>query len=141
MHTPVVAMLLLFRPAERVVVPAQPTVTASAPLVAMVGEDQDQMMVVANWDPEQRRLVLAVAGDMPEDRGKSHELWVVPGNGAPRSIGVMPAGKKMHMDLAEQIAELLRQGATIAISVEPPGGSPTGAPTGPVMWSGKLESA
>lgn len=135
------AMLLLFRPAERVVVPAQPTVTASAPLVAMVGEDQDQMMVVANWDPKQRRLVLAVAGDMPEDRGKSHELWVVPGNGAPRSIGVMPAGKKMHMDLAEQIAELLRQGATIAISVEPPGGSPTGAPTGPVMWSGKLESA
>jgi anti-sigma-K factor RskA len=105
----------------------------------MVGEDQDQMMVVANWDPKQRRLVLAVAGDMPADRGKSHELWVVPGDGTPRSLGVMPAGKKMHMELAEQIAELLRQGSTIAISVEPPGGSPTGSPTGPVMWSGKLE--
>lgn len=135
------AMLLLFRPAERVAVPGPPAAAASAPLVAMVGDDQDQMMVVANWDPEQRRLVLAVAGDMPEDRGKSHELWVVPGDGTPRSLGVMPAGKTMHMDLAEQIAELLRQGATIAISVEPPGGSPTGAPTGPVMWSGKLESA
>ena len=135
------AMLLLFRPAERVVVPGPPAVTAAAPLVAMVGEDQDQMMVVANWDPEQRRLVLAVAGEMPADRGKSHELWVVPGDGTPRSLGVMPAGKKMHMDLAEQIAELLRQGSTIAISVEPPGGSPTGSPTGPVMWSGKLESA
>jgi anti-sigma-K factor RskA len=135
------AMLLLFRPAERVVVPQPLAVTAAAPLVAMVGEDQDQMMVVANWDPEQRRLVLAVAGDMPADRGKSHELWVVPGDGTPRSLGVMPAGKKMHMELAEQIAELLRQGSTIAISVEPPGGSPTGSPTGPVMWSGKLESA
>ena len=135
------AMLLLFRPAERVPVPAPPTVTASAPLVAMVGEDQQGTMVVANWDPVQRRLVLAVAGNMPEDRGKSHELWVVPGDGTPRSLGVMPAGKAMHMDLAEQIAELLSQGATIAVSVEPPGGSPTGAPTGPVILSGKLESA
>ena len=135
------ALLLLFRPAERVVVPGPAPVTASAPLVAMVGEDQDRTMVVANWDPAQRRLVLAVAGDMPEDRGKAHELWVVPGDGTPRSLGVMPAGKAMHMDLAEQIAQLLSQGATIAISVEPPGGSPTGAPTGPVILSGKLESA
>lgn len=135
------AMLLLFRPAERVVVPGSPPVAAAAPLVAMVGEDQDQMMVVANWDPVQRRLVLAVAGDMPVDRGKSHELWVIPGDGTPHSLGTMPAGRMMHMDLAEQIAELLRQGSKIAITVEPPGGSPTGSPTGPVMWSGKLESA
>lgn len=138
------ALLLLFRPPERIPVevpppaPAQPT---APPLVAMVGGDQDQMMVVANWDPVQRRLVLAVAGDMPADPGKSHELWVIPSDGTPRSIGVMPDGKMMHMDLAAQIAELLRQGSTIAISIEPPGGSPTGAPTGPVMWTGKLESA
>jgi anti-sigma-K factor RskA len=28
--------------------------------------------------------------------------------------------------------------ATLAVSVEPPGGSPTGLPTGPVIASGKL---
>lgn len=135
------AMLLLFRPAERVVVPGPPAAPASAPLVAMVGEDQDEMMVVANWDPAQRRLVLAVAGDMSPDPGKSHELWVIPGDGTPRSLGTMPAGRMMRMDLAEPRAGLLRPGSTIAISLEPPGGSPTGAPTGPMMWSGKLESA
>ena len=134
------AMLLLFRPAERVVVPGPPAAIASAPLVAMVGEDQDEMMVVANWDPARRRLVLAAAGDMPADTGKSHELWVIPRDGTPRSLGTMPAGRMMRMDLAEQSARLLRQGSTIAISLEPPGGSPTGSPTGP-MWSGKLESA
>jgi anti-sigma-K factor RskA len=47
----------------------------------------------------------------------------------------------MHMRLADALAQLLRQGATIAISVEPPGGSPTGAPTGPVVASGPLNQA
>ena len=53
----------------------------------------------------------------------------------------MPASKQMHMRLADALAELMQQGATIAISVEPPGGSPTGAPTGPVVASGALQSA
>ena len=47
----------------------------------------------------------------------------------------------MHMQLADALASLLQQGATIAISVEPPGGSPTGAPTGPVVASGALTKA
>lgn len=140
------ALLLFFRPVQIVTGPAPaprpaPIQASGKPMVAMVGEDQDDMMIVANWDPAQRRLVLAVSGDMPADPGKSHEIWVVPQGGSPKSLGTMPEGKKMHMDLAETIAELLRQGTTIAISLEPPGGSPTGAPTGPVKWSGKLESA
>lgn len=137
------ALLLFFRPAETVIVPVPqaPAQQASAPMVAMVGEDQKEMMIVANWDPAQRRLVLAVAGDMPADPGKSHEIWVIPPAGTPTSLGTMPAGKKMHMDLAEQIAKLLREGTAIAITLEPPGGSPSGEPTGPVKWSGKLESA
>jgi anti-sigma-K factor RskA len=37
-------------------------------------------------------------------------------------------------------ASLLKGGtAALAVSVEPPGGSPTGAPTGPVVFAGKLE--
>lgn len=136
------ALLLVFRPVQQVTVPSPqtPVQQASAPMVAMVGEDQHDMMIVANWDPDQRRLVLAVAGDMPADPGKSHQIWVIPPAGGPTSLGVMPDGKKMHMDLADQLADLLSQGATIAISLEPQGGSPTGQPTGPVMWSGKLQS-
>ncbi|MEO7655198.1 MAG: anti-sigma factor [Sphingomicrobium sp.] len=138
------ALLLLFRPVEQVPIAVPPSASdrpTAPPLVAMVGEDQKEMMIVANWDPVQRRLVLAVAGNMPADVGKSHEIWIIPRDGTPHSLGTMPEGKKMHMDLASQIAELLHQGSTIAISLEPPGGSPTGAPTGPVMWSGKLETA
>jgi anti-sigma-K factor RskA len=66
---------------------------------------------------------------------------VIPAGGKPRSLGTMPDRKQMHMKLADTLATLLQQGATIAISVEPRGGSPTGAPTGPVVASGALIAA
>jgi anti-sigma-K factor RskA len=113
---------------------------ATAPMVAMLG-DREAMKVVASWDPGTRQLVLAVPADMPADPAHAHELWVIPPGGEPRSLGTMPAGKQMHMRLADALAELLQQGATIAISVEPPGGSPTGAPTGPMIASGALSRA
>jgi anti-sigma-K factor RskA len=123
------------------VAPAEVQQPAAAPLVAMLGDQDRRMKVVASWDPAARQLVLAVAGDMPADARHSHELWVIPPNGKPRSLGTMGGGKQMHMRLADALAQLLRQGATIAISVEPPGGSPTGAPTGPVVASGALSQA
>jgi anti-sigma-K factor RskA len=126
------------RPAAPPVVVQQP---AAAPLVAMLGDQDRQMKVVASWDPSARQLVLAVAGDMPADPKHSHELWVIPPGGKPRSLGTMGGGKQMHLRLADALAQLLQQGATIAISVEPPGGSPTGAPTGPVVASGALSQA
>jgi anti-sigma-K factor RskA len=109
------------------------------PLVALLGDDGKPAKVVASWDPAARQLVLAIPGDMPADPSHSHELWVIPAGGAPRSLGTRPARKKMHMRLAEALARLLQQGATIAISVEPPGGSPSGKPTGPVVAAGALD--
>jgi anti-sigma-K factor RskA len=126
--------IVLLQPA-----PQAPVRSPAAPMVAMVSDDGKTMTVVANWDPDDRQLVLAMAGDMPEDPGKAHELWVIPQGGTPRSLGTMADKPMSRMELAETLADLLSQGATIAISVEPPGGSPTGAPTGPVIASGTLE--
>ena len=111
------------------------------PLLAMLGNDQRETKVVASWDPGAQRLVLAVTGTMPSDPSHAHELWVIPQGGRPRSLGTMGPSKQMHMELADALAKLLQQGATIAISVEPPGGSPTGSPTGPVLVSGALAKA
>ena len=114
---------------------------APPPLLAMLGNNQQGTTVVATWDPTAQRLVLAVTGHMPSDAAHSHELWVIPADGKPRSLGTMEHGKQMHVQLADALAQLLQQGATIAISVEPRGGSPTGAPTGPVVASGALTKA
>jgi anti-sigma-K factor RskA len=111
------------------------------PLLAMLGNDQRETKVVASWDPGNQRLILAVTGAMPSDPAHAHELWVIPKDGKPRSLGTMGASKQMHMQLADALAKLFQQGATIAISVEPQGGSPTGFPTGPVVASGALAKA
>jgi len=133
------AGVLLIQP--RAALPPVQQSSVHSPMVAMLADEQKQMTVMASWDPAGRRLVLAVAGDMPADPVHAHELWVIPEGGKPRSLGVMGGTKQSHMELAEALAELMRNGATIAISVEPPGGSPTGAPTGPVIASGALTRA
>ena len=138
------AILLVLDPRQVAPPPTAPAAPAGTvagpPMVAMLGDDSGTK-IVANWDPGDRQLVLALAGSMPEDPGRAHELWVIPADGTPSSLGTMPEGRMMHMELAAGLAELLRHGATIAISVEPPGGSPTGAPTGPMIVSGTLESS
>jgi len=132
--------IVLALPQAPVTPPPQAQPAAGAPMVAMLSDEQKDMKLVASWDPAGQRLVLAVAGDIPGDPAHAHELWVIPPGGKPRSLGTMQEAPRTHMELADAIAELMRQGATIAISVEPRGGSPTGQPTGPVIAAGTLES-
>jgi len=133
------AGVLLLQP--RAAAPPAIVQPAGTPMVAMLGDEQKQMKVMASWDPAGRQLVLVVAGDMPADPAHAHELWVIPAGGKPRSLGTMGGAKQSHMRLADALATLMENGATVAISVEPPGGSPTGSPTGPVIASGALTKA
>lgn len=68
------------------------------------------------------------------------ELWAVPPQGAPRSLGLVSASGVSVVPRARLRAAQLEAGRTqaLAVSVEPAGGSPTGAPTGPVVFAGKL---
>jgi anti-sigma-K factor RskA len=69
------------------------------------------------------------------------ELWSVPpeGGGNPRSLGLLKADGLTVLDRSRLPPTLLKGGtALLAVSVEPPGGSPTGVPTGPVVYAGKL---
>lgn len=120
---------------------SSPAQAQSAPLVALLADDGGRPNVIASWSPAARQLVLAVPNSLPGDAAHSHELWVIPASGKPHSVGVMPARKRMHMQLDAAAAALFGQGATLAISVEPRGGSPTGQPTGPVIASGMLVTA
>ena len=69
---------------------------------------------------------------------QSHELWIVPKTGAPVSLGLLDAHLSVKRTIPEAVRSLLAVGATLAISLEPKGGSPTGAPTGPVLFTGHV---
>jgi anti-sigma-K factor RskA len=82
------------------------------------------------------RVLVEGASPIPD---RAFELWALPGAGAaPVSLGLLPAQGEAVLNVSEQVRPLLEQGAALAVSVEPPGGSPTGQPTGPVLYQGKL---
>ena len=60
------------------------------------------------------------------------QLWSLPeGATRPASLGVLPAGGK-------QLPPGVQPGTKLLVSLEPKGGSPTGQPTGPVLYGGEL---
>lgn len=72
------------------------------------------------------------------DPGRSLELWAIPANGKPISLGVIPVGGKGKVELNDMQKELIGRPIALAVSLEPEGGSPTGQPTGPVLYQGAL---
>ena len=70
---------------------------------------------------------------------KALELWLVPpGGGAPRSLGLLPPEGEISIALSPQLEKDLIGAVALAVSVEPPGGSPSGASTGPVIYQGAV---
>jgi anti-sigma-K factor RskA len=72
------------------------------------------------------------------DQGRSLELWAIPADGKPISLGVIPAGGSGKVELSETQKALIGKPIALAVSLEPKGGSPTGQPTGPVLYQGAL---
>ena len=97
----------------------------------LAAEDRS-LIIVAAGIPETREIVIErIAGAVPS--GRVHELWLIAeGARAPVSLGVLENEGQTRIRVADNLMPALRDG-TLAISDEPPGGSPTGAPTGTVV--------
>lgn len=111
-----------------------PVVVVLAPSGAEGEPLATQARFVASVSGDGRSLVLRPVEALSPAADRAFELWAVPAQGAPRSLGVIDAqrgGKVIK-------AQLLNNTAAFAVSLEPRGGSPTGLPTGPVISVGKL---
>lgn len=65
--------------------------------------------------------------------GRDFELWVIgPDTDAPVSLGVIPVDQESLFEITMEVASLI-DGGVLAVSDEPAGGSPTGAPTGAIL--------
>jgi anti-sigma-K factor RskA len=96
---------------------------------------------VASFSADGRSLVTRPVQPVTMQVDRALELWAVPPQGAPRSLGLISASglTVIRRDKLPQALLDQRNTAALAVSVEPPGGSPTGAPTGPVVFAGKLQ--
>ena len=69
---------------------------------------------------------------------KALELWLVPPDGRPRSLGLLAAEHETSLAVPALLEAAAPRDLLLAVSAEPPGGSPTGQPTGPVLYTGSL---
>ena len=128
--------LVVTRPTP--VAPPPVTTAAPAPMVAAFMIEGQEAPLVATYDAGKGSL--SMPGPMPIPAGKSAQLWAIVGTGAPQPLGLFhEAGQRVEAEARS--AQPMAPGTTLAISIEPEGGSPTGLPTGPVVGSATLVRA
>ncbi|MEO8988412.1 MAG: anti-sigma factor [Rhodanobacter sp.] len=110
-------------------------------LAATIQQDNGSTGWVATMDPQRGRMVVVPATPVAFGSGKAPELWLIPAGGKPISVGMIALDKPTTITLDAALLAKLRTTALLAVSVEPPGGSPTGQPTGAVIAKGAISAA
>lgn len=121
------ALFLAVRPAD---------VPAPAPMAVsqLAGAQGNAIMAIA-FEPRQGVLRISTAALRTGD--KSPELWVIPQDGVPRSLGIIQAGgQELAVDAAH--AKFLTSGVTLAITMEDAASAPHKAPSSPPVLTGKI---
>ncbi|MGA7984214.1 MAG: anti-sigma factor, partial [Burkholderiales bacterium] len=124
---------------------------APAPVVLRVPSNEMPATYLAVLsDPKTHKPMLVAAASRTSDQlwvktldpsinvpDRSLELWaIMPAGQPPKSLGMVGKGDKTMLPLHAVADRSLGDVPMLAVSLEPMGGSPTGAPTGPVMYSG-----
>jgi len=121
-----------------VVAQAPGSAPLGARLVAALNQEPTAPAFLLTVDPQRRTMVVRRVSATAEP-GKSYELWLIASQfPAPRSLGVIGADEFTERAIPGNFDLATLRAATYAVSLEPPGGSPSGAPTGPVLFTGKV---
>lgn len=118
-----------------VLLPRQPEM-----MVVVMADQRAQPAMTVSWHVEERgqkRLRIRVLGHADMAPDTAWELWALPASGGqPVSLGLISTHETQTMMLPPRLADIVNAAHGLAMSVEPKGGSPTGLPTGPVLYEG-----
>ena len=117
-----------------IVLPVAP-LPPDAPRASLQAEDGSLRLTVA-YDTASGALILTRDAGAAA-AGRALELWLIAGTAAPVSLGVLPEARAARIVLDPGLRATI-PGAVLAVSDEPAGGSPTGAPTGAVLAAGPI---
>jgi anti-sigma-K factor RskA len=111
----------------------------AAPIVVVLAGPDAKPALLATLTRGDRTMTVKAVGAAPVPSDKSLELWMLPDGAAPRSLGVIPASGVGRVTLPALPDVAFANVPALAVSLEQAGGSATGAPQGPVLYTGKLE--
>lgn len=107
-------------------------------LVAVLQKDASSPAFLVSVDVDNRLMTVRPVAAKHE-AGKSYELWIIHDSlGKPKSLGTVDDPAPVTKPTLAGFKPDVIEDSTYAITLEPEGGSPTGAPTGPVVFSGKM---
>lgn len=111
----------------------------TAERVAIFADQNAEALWVISTDLD-KGLIRTEAVNAPAlSSNSSYELWVLPAEGPPLSLGLLPLSVgSIKTPISAQLVTVLAGAGRLAISLEPAGGSPTGLPTGPIVYQASL---
>jgi anti-sigma-K factor RskA len=121
-----------------VLLKSAPELPQGALVVVLAGNDAKPVLV-ASADRLSRYLSVKPVARVELAADRTLELWMLPDGANPRSLGLISATGVARVALPAPADEALRNIPALAVSLEPRGGSPTGLPTGPVLYSGPVQ--
>jgi len=114
---------------------------AVAYMASTIMQTDGQVGWTATMDLAHARMVVVPAKPQSLPAGRAPELWLIPAGRKPIAVGMIAASGPTTLALDKALVAQLGPTAALAVSVEPPGGSPTGQPTGPVIAKGAIGAA
>lgn len=132
---------IILRPApEAPLPPAQPApVVVERPvIIAQLAGEPGGALLAARYQPEPGELTIRASGVPTGDLVP--ELWVIPGDGVPRSLGLVAADGTSRVIVPVIVRPLIADGATLAITMEPADGAPHEAPSSTPIAAGTIST-
>ena len=110
-------------------------------LVAVLQKDAGSPAFLVTVNVDDRVMTVRPVAAKHE-AGKSFELWIIHDSlGKPKSLGVIDETQPTRGPTLAAYKSDVIEASTYAVTLEPEGGSPSGAPTGPVVFAGKMIGA
>lgn len=132
------ACLVLLLVQRFVLAPPKPAIPYMA---ATITQTNGRVGWTATMDLAQASMVIVPASPQAFAPGHAPELWLIPKGEKPIAVGMIVPNAPTTLDLDKNLLSRLGPTAILAVSIEPPGGSPTGQPTGPVIATGAIGAA
>ena len=118
--------------------PRQPPVSR---LVAVLQQEPTAPAFLLTLDPQALTMTVRRLTAAP-DGGRSYELWLFSSKSPkPVSLGAVGADEFTSRPIPASVDVESMRSATYGISLEPAGGSQSGAPTGPMLFRGRMVEA
>ncbi len=108
--------------------------------LALIQDSEQQPLWVVSVDLDAGLIRSRAINAPAREVDRVFQLWMLPAEGDPQSFGLLPVagGDRAQFELSPAIVALLQSSKGLAVSIEPAGGSPTGLPTGPVVYTAPI---